>query len=590
MPDFANEREKNIRFQITLNEEQKQAKSTILENSITYIAGKAGSGKTLVSCQVALDLFFKKQVKHIIITRPAVEAGEKLGFLPGGLEEKLDPYVQAIYQNFYSLYKKDKIDSMIKEGSIQIKPFAYMRGSTFCEAVIIVDECLTADSIINVEFNNNSTSRLFNSSTLSSIIKKFKNNKEIKVLSYNSLTNKIEQKKVIDIFEMAEKQIFDIYTGLKKKPISASENHPFAILKNGEIVYTKVKDLKKGDTVLRAVNKNSNNSRILKKENYDVLLGLLLGDGCLSKNKQDKLAFRLSKTHGLSQENYNSYCADIFNGNLCKGLISGYTGKPLCGMQTKSLYLDQDFVNSIKNFKNKKEITKNIINYFTERTLAFWYMDDGSLDASNRVRLHTESFSKEENEILINILKEKFNITAELKYTSKNKGYYYLTINKENSKLFFNLVKNYIQEDLLYKLPKEYSQEKFIKVEPLFFDDLSTSEITEIKTDRFEPVYNITVEDNNNFFVDGILTHNCQNTTESQVKMVLERLGKGSKMMLCGDINQIDLGRGITSGIKFLDFLQEKELKNYTKIVLKTNHRDPIVEEILNLYESFKAQ
>ena len=211
MPEFANEREKNIRFQITLNEEQKQAKSVILQNSITYIAGKAGSGKTLVSCQVALDLFFKKQVKHIIITRPAVEAGEKL-----------DPYVQAIYQNFYSLYKKDKIDSMIKEGSIQIKPFAYMRGSTFCEAVIIVDE--------------------------------------------------------------------------------------------------------------------------------------------------------------------------------------------------------------------------------------------------------------------------------------------------------------------------------------------------------------------------------VQNTTESQVKMVMERLGKGSKMMLCGDINQIDLGRGITSGIKFLDFLQEKELKNYTKIVLKTNHRDPIVEEILNLYESFKAQ
>jgi phosphate starvation-inducible PhoH-like protein len=140
MSEFANEREKNIKFQISLNEEQKQAKSVILQNSITYIAGKAGSGKTLVSCQVALDLFFKKQVKQIIITRPAVEAGEKLGFLPGGLEDKLDPYVQAIYQNFYALYKKERIDKMIQEGYIQIKPFAYMRGSTFCESVIIVDE------------------------------------------------------------------------------------------------------------------------------------------------------------------------------------------------------------------------------------------------------------------------------------------------------------------------------------------------------------------------------------------------------------------------------------------------------------------
>jgi phosphate starvation-inducible protein PhoH len=95
---------------------------------------------TLLCCQVALDLFFKKQVKHIIITRPAVEAGEKLGFLPGGLEEKLDPYVQAIYQNFYALYKKEKVDKMIQDGIIQIRPFAYMRGSTFCDAVIIVDE------------------------------------------------------------------------------------------------------------------------------------------------------------------------------------------------------------------------------------------------------------------------------------------------------------------------------------------------------------------------------------------------------------------------------------------------------------------
>jgi phosphate starvation-inducible PhoH-like protein len=140
MSEFANEREKNIKFQISLNEEQKQGKSVILQNSITYIAGKAGSGKTLTCCQIALDLFFKKQVKQIIITRPAVEAGEKLGFLPGGLEDKLDPYVQAIYQNFYALYKKERIDKMIQEGYIQIKPFAYMRGSTFCESVIIVDE------------------------------------------------------------------------------------------------------------------------------------------------------------------------------------------------------------------------------------------------------------------------------------------------------------------------------------------------------------------------------------------------------------------------------------------------------------------
>ena len=128
-----------IKFNISLNEEQKLAKEQILNNTVTILAGKAGSGKTLLACQVALDGLFRRQYEKIIITRPTVSK-EEIGFLPGDLHQKMDPWVQPIYQNMYLLYGKEKVDSFIKEGKIEIVPVAFMRGRTFLDSCVIVDE------------------------------------------------------------------------------------------------------------------------------------------------------------------------------------------------------------------------------------------------------------------------------------------------------------------------------------------------------------------------------------------------------------------------------------------------------------------
>lgn len=128
-----------INFQLQLNEEQKQAKEVILNNTITVLSGQAGSGKTLLACQVALDLLFKRVVKKIIITRPTVSK-EEIGFLPGDLNEKMEPWMQPIYANFYQLYNKEKIDKIIKDELVEIVPLAFMRGRTFLDAIVIVDE------------------------------------------------------------------------------------------------------------------------------------------------------------------------------------------------------------------------------------------------------------------------------------------------------------------------------------------------------------------------------------------------------------------------------------------------------------------
>lgn len=128
-----------IKFKLQLNDEQKDAKEIVLQNTITLLAGKAGSGKTLLACQIALDGLFNRVYNKIIITRPTVSK-EEIGFLPGDLKEKLDPWLQPIYQNMYDLYGKDRIEQYIKEGQIEIAPLSFMRGRTFLDSVIIVDE------------------------------------------------------------------------------------------------------------------------------------------------------------------------------------------------------------------------------------------------------------------------------------------------------------------------------------------------------------------------------------------------------------------------------------------------------------------
>jgi phosphate starvation-inducible PhoH-like protein len=128
-----------IKFQIQLNDEQKIAKQKILDNAITVLSGKAGSGKTLLACQVALDLLFRKDINKIIITRPTVSK-EEIGFLPGDLREKMEPWMQPIYSNFYQLYKKEKVDQILTNGALEIVPVAFMRGRTFLDSFVIVDE------------------------------------------------------------------------------------------------------------------------------------------------------------------------------------------------------------------------------------------------------------------------------------------------------------------------------------------------------------------------------------------------------------------------------------------------------------------
>jgi len=119
---------------------QRKLVSLMEKNDMVFAVGPAGTGKTYTGVALAVKALKEKQVRRIILTRPAVEAGENLGFLPGDLKEKLDPYMQPLYDALRDMIPHEKLDSFIEKGVIQIAPLAFMRGRTLDNAFVILDE------------------------------------------------------------------------------------------------------------------------------------------------------------------------------------------------------------------------------------------------------------------------------------------------------------------------------------------------------------------------------------------------------------------------------------------------------------------
>jgi phosphate starvation-inducible PhoH-like protein len=128
-----------IKFKLQLTEEQKLGKAIILDNKITVVTGKAGSSKTFLCCNVALDLLFTKQIEKIVIMRPMIGT-EDIGHLPGDINDKMQPWMTPIIENMYDLYDKTKIEKEIVEGRIRILPLQFTQGVTFRNSAVIVDE------------------------------------------------------------------------------------------------------------------------------------------------------------------------------------------------------------------------------------------------------------------------------------------------------------------------------------------------------------------------------------------------------------------------------------------------------------------
>ena len=129
---------------IPRSERQKNYVSALKESDVTISTGPAGTGKTFLAVAVALTMLLDKRIERIILSRPAVEAGERLGFLPGDMREKVDPYLRPLYDSLYDLLDFEKIQKRIEIGDIEIAPLAFMRGRTLKNSFAILDEAQNA--------------------------------------------------------------------------------------------------------------------------------------------------------------------------------------------------------------------------------------------------------------------------------------------------------------------------------------------------------------------------------------------------------------------------------------------------------------
>src|SRR3989449_1591174 len=118
----------------------------IEHHDMVFGIGPAGTGKTYIAVAMAVSALLTKEVNRIILARPAVEAGEKLGFLPGTLQEKVDPYMRPLYDALYDMLDPDKLESFLEKGIIEIAPLAFMRGRTLNDAFVILDEAQNTTS------------------------------------------------------------------------------------------------------------------------------------------------------------------------------------------------------------------------------------------------------------------------------------------------------------------------------------------------------------------------------------------------------------------------------------------------------------
>lgn len=130
---------------VRLRPGQRDYVDTILKNDITFCYGPAGTSKTFTACYTALQMLQNKEIKEIILCKPIQEAGEKLGHLPGGIEDKVDPYMKSYKSNLVKIIGNDLTETLFEKKIIRFEPLAYMRGDTFDDALMVLDEAQNAN-------------------------------------------------------------------------------------------------------------------------------------------------------------------------------------------------------------------------------------------------------------------------------------------------------------------------------------------------------------------------------------------------------------------------------------------------------------
>ncbi len=521
------------------NKEQVFSLNLLMDDDIKLVTliGSSGVGKTLLALSAGLKKVLEEQkYERIIVTKPVQPVGKDIGFLPGTKEEKMDPWIAPIKDNLMFLFSHKKVkkdgqihefkrdpyvDKLINDGKIEVEAITYLRGRSLPNTFMIVDECFPSEQQV----------ALANGGRISIGKLHAMNEAGLElptVLSYNEATDAFEQKKILSTKCKGKRELFEISCANRK--IRATGNHPF-LTTNG---WKKVSDLQPRDVLCSSP---AVKHQILKELNDDqkqIVIGSLLGDGCIGSAGKNR--YRVAIIHGEKQKEYCEWKASMFERTVGRIEKNGYSQKPAFAFQTKGFNFDVELP-----LGKKKELSLDIISMIDERALAIWFMDDGTVNhASRQACFCTNSFSQRTNELLVEHLRTRFGIDCKVHFNR----YFDVRMGVKGYKRLMEVVTPFMHPNMAYKTSLSFSNQYSWSSSYKQRGNIQVDNIDRV--DGLFDVFDIEVEGNHNFIAasqsssTGPIVHNCQNLSMHELKTIITRVGDNTKIVLLGDIDQID--------------------------------------------------
>lgn len=447
------------------------------------------------------------------------------------MEEKLAPWFHAIMDNFEFLFGskngsdwKRELEMYQKKGKIEMEAITYIRGRSIPNSIILVDECFPANQYIATENGKEKIGTLY---------KKFKDGKELPLVkSYNRTNGEFEYKKVVNAWNRGKKKLLEVKCANRK--IKCTENHRF-LTENG---WKEASKLQIGELIKTSESTDHQLLHYLNSDQEQIILGSFLGDGNIANHGRSR--FRLRMTHGFDQREYCEWKAGMFGAKTRIIKDNGYSKKLAIAFNSEMFGMNQTLP------KTKESCPQWILDKLDVRGLAIWFMDDGTVNADyNGARISTCSFNEDSQQRMVKKL-QSWGI--ECSY-AEYEGYFYINLTKAGYVKLAQMIASYVHESMQYKC------EKSKQITHVWNNQYDISGCTVVDAvahlDLEEEVYDIEVKDNHNFIVcsssqgknktnSGLIAHNCQNLSKEDVKTILTRAGDNTKIILTGDIEQID--------------------------------------------------
>lgn len=522
------------------NLEQRLALELLLDPSIHLVSlvGKAGTGKTLLAMVAGLQQILNEgRYESLLVARPIMPLGRDIGFLPGKLTDKLEPWMKPIFDNLQFVLRsrgrnssdaKRKVEELLRSGHIEMEAITYIRGRSIHKQFLIIDECFPYATPILTEEGPRQIGALFS---------RWIQGRELpRARSFDERTGRFVWKPIIRMWHRGQKPL--IAVRLSNRKIRCTANHPFLTNRG----WVEAGQLRAGDLVVASHPEEHQTLLAPTEAQNQLLLGSFLGDGSISPH--GKARIRLRVTHGQRQRAYRTWKASLFSREVSTVQNAGYQpDQPKFNFTTTMFGYPREFPYP------KTSCPQWTLDELDERGLAIWFMDDGSVSPKfNHARLHTESFDEESVYRMARRLKELGVETSPFEYS----GYRCIRMGKQAYRRLSGLISPWCHSSMAYKIHPEHRSRIGKATWPVETPEWGYVAVKGIEgVDGLHHVFDMEVEDTHNFLIPSpsrgaaggrgaVVVHNCQNLTPHEVKTIISRAGGETKIVLTGDPYQID--------------------------------------------------